>query len=142
MAKLKLNVSDIAELVEQYNPFGFKDAKGHIMVFKTYEEAYLELIDRIFKAGPRMVDAVVFCIDNLGMKLVDAQRFVGLWKAVTGQDGAEFFFIWDSTEKADLAQPLERFARGMHLLSETKFNQDMFNAALYRAKLKYGKFKL
>lgn len=137
MAKLKIQVSDIAELVELYNPFGFKDAKGRIMVFRTYDEAYYELLERIYKAGPKMVDAVLFAVDTWGMPLADAQRFVGSWKMVCGQKEPEFFFDWE-TGGRDRDTSLERFARGMHLISETKFNSDMFKNALERFKAKIG----
>lgn len=137
MTKIKINATDIAEVVEKYNPFGFKTAKGAICIFKTYDEAYYELIERIYKAGPKMVDAVLFCMDNVGMTLQDAQRFVGSWKMVVGQKECEFFFDWE-TGGRDRDTQLERFAKGMHLISETKFNKDMFNNALTRFKAKIG----
>lgn len=137
MRKMKIQVNDIAELVERYNPFGFKDAKGRIMVFRTYDEAYFELMDRIYKAGPVMVDAVLFCVDNLGMSHIEATRFVALWAPVTGQKSSEFFFDWKAGGYY-LEHPLEAFAKGMHTLSETKFNKDMFLSAFDRIKIKYN----
>lgn len=131
--KMKINVRDIAELVELYNPFGFKDAKGRIMVFRTYEDAYSELLMRIYKAGPIMVDAVLFCSEQLGMTLSESKKFVALWRGYCGVADPQFLFDWQHGGK-DRDMKLEQFARGMHLLSETKLNKDMFLSALNRFK--------
>ncbi len=135
MPKLKVEARDIAEFIENYNPFGFKDKNGCLMCFDTYEKAYLELFERIYNAGPKMVDAVLFVCDNLGMRIADAQRFVALWKPVTGQADDEYFFSW-TDEDGCLLRSLENFARGMHLISETKFNKDMFLSAVEKFRIK------
>lgn len=136
-SKIKVDARDIAELIENYNPFGFKDSKQRIMVFRDYEAAYIELIDRLYQAGPMMVDAVLFLKDNLGMPIIEAQDFVRLWKFVVGQKEDDFFFDWKKGGYY-LDAPLERFAKGMHLLSETRFNKDMFKSALEKIKAKYN----
>lgn len=133
MGGIKIQARDIAELVERYNPFGFKDAKGCIMVFKTYDEAYYELISRVYNAGPLMVDSVLFVVDNLGMNLADAKRFIATWKGYCGVTDSLFLFDWKNGGK-DRDLKLEQFAKGMHLISETKFNKDMFLHALDRFK--------
>lgn len=138
MPKLKVQARDIADFIENYNPFGFKDKRGGLMCFDTYEKAYLELFERIYKAGPKMVDAVLFVCDNLGMSIQDAQRFVCLWKPVSGQSDDEYFFSW-TNEDGCLNQNLERFAKGIHLISETKFNKDMFLMAVEKFKIKLAK---
>lgn len=126
---------DLGDFLEQYNPLAFKDASGKIMYFKTYVEAYEELLNRIYKAGPYMVDAVLFCTDTYGMKLQDAQRFVNSWQRYVGVENQFFLIDWKtggSTRDSDL----EKFARGLHLLTETKFNKDMFLYALDKMKKK------
>lgn len=133
MGKIKIQARDIAELVELYNPFGFKDPKGRIMVFRTYDEAYYELLERVYKAGPTMVDLVLFVVDNLGMSLQEAKKFVYLWKGYCGVKDTLFLFDWKNGGK-DRDKQLEQIARGMHILSETKFNNDMFLSALNRFK--------
>lgn len=134
MGSIKLNVRDMAELVEQYNPFGFKDPRGRIMVFRTYDEAYYELISRIYKAGPLMVDATLFVVDNLGMTLTDAKKFVATWRGYVGVTDPLFFIDWKRGGK-ERDKQIEQFARGMHLISETSFNADMFRNALERFKM-------
>lgn len=133
MGNIKIKVNDIAELVELYNPFGFKDERGRIMVFRTYDEAYYELILRVYKAGPIMVDAILFIVDNLGMSLTEAKRFFGTWSGYIGVNDPVFLFDWKNGGKGRDTQ-LEKIARGMHLISETKFNADMFRNALDRFK--------
>lgn len=134
MGRIKVKVNDLSELIEQYNPFGFKDENSRIMVFRTYDEAYYELITRIYNAGPIMVDAELFMYENLGMNLSDAKRFVATWKGYVGISDYIFLFDWKNGGK-ERDRQLERFARGMHLISETKFNGDMFRNALERFKL-------
>ena len=126
---------DLGEFLIQYNPLAFKDARGNIMYFRTYAEAYEEMLDRIYKAGPYMVDAVLFCMNTYGMKIQDAQRFVNSWQRYVGAN-EQFFMIDWKTGGADRDRQLEQFARGLHLLAETKFNKDMFLCALDKMKVK------
>ena len=131
MKKYILKPRDLVDLIENYNPFAFKDEKQQVMLFRTYEEAYYELFKRIYAAGPIMVDAVVFCVDQWGMTLADAQRFVALWRHSTFKKDELYTFDWE-TGGTERDKDLEAFARGCHLISETKFNRDMFNYALER----------
>lgn len=126
---------DLGEFLELYNPLAFKDARGNIMYFKTYVEAYEELFDRLYKAGPYMIDAVVFCMDNYGMKIQDAQRFVNSWQRYIDVQKQYFLIDWKTGGKERDLQ-LEKFARGLHLLLESKFNKDMFLCALDKMKEK------
>lgn len=126
---------DLGEFLEQYNPLAFKDASGKIMYFKTYVEAYCELLDRLYKAGPYMVDAVLFCMNNYNMKIQDAQRFVNSWQRYVGAENQFFMIDW-KTGGSERDKQLETFARGLHLLAETKFNKDMFLFALEKMKIK------
>lgn len=126
---------DIGDFLERYNPLAFKDARGNIMYFKTYEEAYCELLDRLYLAGPYMIDAVLFCVNTYGMSNVDAQRFVNSWQRHVGAEEQFFMIDWKTGgRKRDM--DLETFARGLHLLAETKFNKDMFLSALDKIKKK------
>lgn len=132
MKKLEI---DIATFIEQYNPLALKDAKGTVMYFKTYADCYEELLDRLYKSGPYMIDCVVFCMDTYGMKIQDAKRFVNSWQRYV--DISEDFVLidWLSGGKTR-DQQLEKVARALHLLTETKFQKDMFLYALLKMKEK------
>lgn len=131
MGKKYVRALGLEELIERYNPFAFKDEKNRIEMYETYEKAYYELFRRIYAAGPKMVDAVVFCVDTWGMTLADAQRFVALWRPMMRKKDELFQFDWkDGGTERD--RDLEVFARGCHLISETRFNKDMFSYALER----------
>ena len=131
---VNLNI-DIAQFIELYNPLAFKDTSGSIMYFKTYADCYKELLERIYKSGPYLIDCVVFCMDNYGMKIQDAKRFVNSWQRYVGL-GEDFVLIdWKNGGKARDVQ-LEQVARALHLLSETKFQKDMFLFALSEMKEK------
>lgn len=128
-------VIDIGEFLELYNPLAFKDARGHIMYFKTYEDAYLEMLERVYKAGPKMVDAVLFCMNTYGMKLQEAQRFVNSWQRYCGFKDQFMLLDW-KTGGAERDKDLESFAKGLHMLVEAHFNKAMFLSALSKFKEK------
>lgn len=135
MKKNKIKVSGIEEAILLYNPFVFKDQSGRFMMFPTLEDSYYELLQRIYDAGPTMVDVIVFFVDTYGMPYVEAQNYVRGWLSVIGMKEAVFLFDWKNGGKQRDAD-LEKFARGMHLMSETKFNKDMFLGALAKFKKK------
>ena len=62
MNRMKLDARDVAEFVEKYNPFGFKDDKGAFMIFKDYDAAYFELLTRLYNAGPKYIDMILLHI--------------------------------------------------------------------------------
>lgn len=133
MGKLKIEARDLAELVEKYNPFGFKDEKNDLMIFKDYDAAYYELLNRLYKAGPTYIDLILFCHDNWGMKPVDASRFVNLWHRSCGITSETLLIDWQYGG-AERDSILQRLAKAAHLITETKFNNDMFLNALNRFK--------
>lgn len=124
---------DLAELIEVYNPFGFKTPDRVIMMFPTYEECYGELLDRLYLQFPRYVDLVLFCVDNLDMSNMDAVRFIKSWRSFCIDE--QFMIDWKGGGTERDSQ-LEKVARGMHTLSGTKFNKDMFKMALEKFKIK------
>lgn len=133
MAKLKLEARDLADFIELFNPFGFKDEKGVIMTFKDYDAAYFELLQRLYQQGPTYIDCVLFCADNWGMNLVDGKRFVNTWNKACGVPGEVVLIDWKNGG-AERDSILQRLAKSAHLLTETKFNLAMFLNALNRFK--------
>ena len=130
--KIKPNPRDLAELIEVYNPFGFKTPNRVIMIFPTYEECYMEMLNRMYQSFPRYVDLVLFCVDNLDMPHLDAERFIRGWRSLSV--GAEFLIDWKEGGK-ERDHILENVARGLHTISGTTFNKDMFYMALEKFKI-------
>lgn len=122
---------DLGEFLEARNPLAFKDSKQKIMFFETYKEAYLELLERLYKAGPKYIDLVLFVINTYGMSKPDAERWVGRWKSL-GVNSEQVLLNWYDIEGADLNVDRElvaKIAKCLHTLVESKFNSDMFLAA-------------
>ena len=129
MGRIRYNPQDLCQLVEDYNPFVLKDEKGRILLFNTYEKAYYELLKRVYKAGPILFDAVLFCKKQLNMPFSDARKFVSSWTRYIKSDEGIFLIDWkDGGRERDIM--LETIVRGMHMVSETRFNSDMFKSAL------------
>lgn len=125
---MDFNGIDIGDFLEQYNPLAFKDDKGRIMSFASYSEAYVEMLRRVWKAGPKYVDLVLFCVDNYQMPFQDAVRFVRSWRSV-GITRDELLTDWRLDPNRDnvaLIKDLEKVARGLHMLVECKFQKDSF----------------
>lgn len=131
MGKDVFKANDFAELMERYNPLAFKDEEGKIMLFKSYQEAYTELLNRLYKAGPKLIDVVVFAVDTWGMTLSDAQRFVASWRTNGFRKNELYLIDWE-TGGVERDQDLEQIARGCHLITETTFNKDMFKYSLMK----------
>lgn len=127
---------DLAELIEKYNPFGYKDERSRICIFATYEEVYYETCKRLFKLGGPYVDLVQFCVENFAMPVRDAERFIAEWKHLSLPKG-EFVYLDWSGEDGKLTQTLEAICKGLHGLSGTRLNKDMLLGAIYRFQKDY-----
>lgn len=130
------NVSiSLSDFLEERNPLSFKDAKGKIMYFRDYESAYYEFFQRIFEAGPKYVDMVLFCMDTYGMTKSDAERFVSRWRCFGITEDAILTNWWfgdNQLERKRLIDCLQGVAQGLHMLAGTKFKKDMFLGAFSR----------
>lgn len=132
---MKKEFIDLGDFLEQRNPLAFKDEHKHIMYFKDYEAAYLEMMKRVFEAGPKMVDLVLLCMETYDMHKADAERFVARWHCFGISEDTvltNWNFGDDAGEQSRLIQTLRCIAQGMHSLACTKFNNDMFLSAFYK----------
>ena len=126
-----MNLS-LEEYIEQYNPFGFKDKNGKPMIFKSYEEAYYEALQRLWEAGPYYVDMVLFIHDQYDMSSVDSQRFVSTWRHRRNRDREYYLFDWRGDDPRPVKMNCEEIMIGLHQISETKFTPSMFQCAFNR----------
>lgn len=139
----KENYLDLGDFLVARNPLAFKDEKNTIMYFQTYKEAYEEMLERLYKAGPVYVDLVLFAMDTYGMEKKDAEQFVRKFWSI-GLKEQELLLNWQSeapSERARLREQLAKVAKGLHMLVESKFQSDMFLAAFdaFMVKLNYQK---
>ena len=134
-------VAGFAEALADYDPFCFKKADGRFQMFKTYSDAYLELLQRLkdqFPAG--YIDIIVFLVDNCSMKYNYALSYLPQLERLgcnvrNDRDWSGVVLVnWKKFDDSVFA--LERIAQGMHLILGTEFNRDMFKNAVERFKLK------
>lgn len=77
---MKINFSCFEEMIEKYNPFAFKDAKGEAMLFSDYGEVYKYLFKTLAEECPAgYVDLPLFMHKRTGMPLADCKSFVRSW---------------------------------------------------------------
>lgn len=77
---MKLNFDCFEDMIEKYNPFAFKDAKGEAMLFSDYGKVYEYLFKTIAEECPAgYIDIPLFMNKRTGMPLLDCKRFVNTW---------------------------------------------------------------
>lgn len=127
---------DLEEYIRLYNPFAVRNEKDEMMIFKSYREVYLDMIERFYKASPRgYLDVVLFISDLYKMNLPNAEdTFRGMKKlGVT-----EIMQIcWREMHGCD-DEALRRLLKGFHTISETRFDESRFRDALDLIKNKLG----
>lgn len=77
---MKINASCFEELIEKYNPFAFKDAKGEPMLFSDYGKIYEYLFKCLAEECPvGYIDLPLFMHKRTKMPLNDCKHFIGTW---------------------------------------------------------------
>lgn len=127
----------LGDVLKKYNPFALKKEDGTVMMFKSYVEAYQELLQRMYDASQKgYFDIPLFIVENYGMTLPFALQFLlsyfGEVRIYMEQDESwqgEVLIRWDRLIGRDY-YCLCSIVTGFHWITETKFNKDMFNYAL------------
>lgn len=77
---MKVNAKSFEELIEKYNPFALKDAKGEVMLFSDYGKCYEYIFNCVRAECPRgYLDVPLFMQKRTGMPFADCKRFVHSW---------------------------------------------------------------
>lgn len=122
---MKLNYSSFEELIEKYNPFAFKDAKGEAMLFsdygKIYEYTFKCLAD---ECSGGYVDLPLFMHKRTGMPLADCRHFVNTWY----KKGEIVRLDW--TFFPDVRAFLIELVTMFHKVSETTIDHEMLQRKL------------
>lgn len=122
----KPQAKDVMEFVEKYNPFGFKDDKGEIMLFSDYHKIYEYTFKALYEScGNGYCDLALFIHQNTQMPLADCSRHVKMWSRKK-EDVLEI----DWTSLQDSRTKLIEIVNVLHCISETKINHNMLNLAL------------
>lgn len=122
----KPKASDVMEFVEKYNPFGFKDDKGEIMLFSDYGKIYAYTLKKLYtECCNGYCDLGLFIHQQTGMPLGDCSRHVKIWSRAK-DDVLEI----DWTSVQDTRSKLIEIINILHCISETKVNHNFLNLAL------------
>lgn len=131
----------------EHNPFYFRNAKENFCVFKDLSCAYEALLDRLFELAPRgYIDLVLFLTTYCHMDKTQAEDFLDNFyrsgaldkKTSMGYQGV-LQVNWQEID--NYKSDFERIATGLHWLTESSFNQSMFNQGFNMFKLKMHMFK-
>lgn len=132
MNKAVFNYHCFEEMIERYNPFGFKKDNGVIMMFEDYSAAYYYALQKLgtdFKKG--VIDVPLYISDRTGLPISEAEHIFDDMKSLLGKE--ELLDIdlrtFDGAERR-----LRDFIKALHTISETKFDEVAFQDA-------YAKFK-
>ena len=125
----KINPKDFVDLIERFNPFGFKKANGETQVFETYRDLYLYTIDQLSLEFPRgYIDLTLFLKDQMQIPFAESDRLVKNWKPLGITTDTLLLKTWEDTpERKNF---LRNVLVALHSISGTRFNEDMFLQAL------------
>lgn len=129
MGKKWFNPRDFADLIERFNPFGFKEKDGRIMSFENYGKVYAYTLERIALTFPRgYIDIPLFIHNETGMPIGDCEDMTRNMKCI-GLDREEYLVeIWEPTRERTMF--FRQLMQGLHLISETPFSESYFQDAL------------
>lgn len=122
------NPKSFIDLIERFNPFGFKKEDGDTQAFKNYREAYLYAMKKLYLQFPRgYCDMALFVEAQTKIPFADALRVVKQWKSMGVE---EVMLIELENADNDRRLSLMLVMKALHTISETKFNEAMFMEAL------------
>lgn len=127
--KLTYKYKDFEEMIERYNPFGFKDKSGKIGMYPTYKEAYYACLQALYEAFPKgFIDVPLFIHEQTGLPIRDAESEFARMKSYLGD--CDIIKVDWFEERSRLVRELRPFMQAMHLITETKFDENFFLSAV------------
>lgn len=119
------------ELMQRYNPFGYKQENGKVCMFANYKDVYLYTMERLYISFPRgYIDMVVFLTDMTGMPEHECKDIIETqFKQFNINDVLQLPDMW-STTSVYMSNVLVRIMQGLHTITETQFSPMYFQQAL------------
>lgn len=126
MRKYKYDKEIVEKLVQQYNPFGLRNAANEPMVFGKASEAYLYVMTKIYTECPRGYVETPYILSLLYARLSFHEcKVLANDLANLGVKKISFTGLDNRYGK----QFLELFCRALNTLSESRFDSGAFNEA-------------
>lgn len=129
MRRAIFNFRDFEEMIEKYNPFGFKNENGEICMFETYKDAYKYALRKLgddMTAG--FVDLPLYISKNTGLIIQEAEREAARMRPLWGPRDVQLIDLRNFKDGAD--SQLKNFIKCLHTITETKFDEASFQEAL------------
>ena len=132
-----MSSKDLMWLIEEHNPFAFKDERRRIEYYPTYREAYLDAMKKIFNQAPRgYFDLMLFLSDHCELRGIDARLKFNDFRRLSGGVIKTDVILIDWTEPRQYVDMLRYILQGLHTISETTFSESYFLSALEEFKNK------
>lgn len=127
--RVKYQFKDFEEMIERYNPFGFKDKSGKIGMYVDYGKAYYACMQALYEAFPKgFIDVPLFIHEQTGLPIRDAEGEFGKMKSYLGD--CDIIAVDWFEERGRLIRELRPFMQALHLITETKFDENFFLSAV------------
>lgn len=132
----KINPRDFVELIEKYNPFGFKKPDGEVLAFETYKKLYVYTLEQLLEMFPRgYIDMTLFLQKQMNIPFHDAEMTVRSWGNVHLESDTFVLELWK--DDAVRLNNLKRVFMCLHEISGTKFDEVQFRQALMQFDLDF-----
>ena len=137
---------DFFRIMEEHNPFYFRDKREHFCIFKDYSALYEAMLERLYEQAPLgYIDLVLFLTDYCHIGQLEAADFLQNFHRAGAIDrrepkGASGVVLVDWKDIDAYKEKFECIAKGLHWLMETQFNQSMFNQGFNMFKAKHHLF--
>lgn len=123
------NPQDFADLIERFNPFGFKEPGGKIRSFEDYGKVYEYTLEKLAMTFPRgYIDVPLFIHNETGMPIGDCENIVSDMKCYGLTEEEYLVEIWESGSERNTF--FRQLLQGLHMISETKFSESYYIQAL------------
>lgn len=135
---------EFMRMMEDHNPFFFRDKRERFCVFKDYAGAYLAMLERLYEQAPAgYIDLVLFMMHYCHMDRQSAEDFQQNFFRSGALDnrsllGLQNVVMIDWRNIDAYVDKLKGIACGLHWLTESKYNSSFFNQAInmFKAKMK------
>lgn len=119
----------MGDYLDKYNPLAIKDSKNRILHFKTYDDCYLYVLKETRRYCKRGYCDVALLVKHLTGFDEDTCEEVALAAKKETPELAEQPLLLDWTQPDKCTRKLAGVINGMHILTETDFNQYSFEYA-------------
>lgn len=130
------------DLLDKFNPFGFKEPDGKSSVFSNYGELYYYVMEKIVTTFPRgYIDIDLFIVNEMKCSIADAEKIFHKYFRQCFHHECVLIELWNESSRER-----DNFFRDLlfcfHATSETTFNVSYFKDAINKFNERNSKLAL